>query len=116
MGMNQALRFGKPYEFVGFWDAGLATALEAIPGCSLREIPHLQIVFRSRARLLGHAIHCRSARHYLGRLFATFASLTRGLLIYDTQCGAKIFRVSPAVQHARATLYPQLARRFFYDS
>jgi glycosyltransferase involved in cell wall biosynthesis len=83
-------------EYVGFWDADLATPLDEIPHfCRvLDEHPTLGMVIGSRLRLLGHRIDRRPLRHWLGRLFANMAGILLGVGIYDTQCGAKLFRAN----------------------
>jgi dolichyl-phosphate beta-glucosyltransferase len=95
-GMLRAIEQGG-VDYVGFWDADLSTPLEVIPDflALLKESDQLDMVFGSRIRLLGHDVVRRAARHYLGRVFASFASMTLRLAIYDTQCGAKLFRVTP---------------------
>jgi glycosyltransferase involved in cell wall biosynthesis len=79
--------------FVGFWDADLAAPLSTIP--VMREYfasEEIEVVLGSRVRLLGREIQRRAVRHYLGRIFATAVSLLFDLPVYDSQCGAKLFR------------------------
>lgn len=93
-------------DFVGFWDADLATPLTELP--SFLEVfarPNIEIVFGARVRLLGREISRRPDRHYLGRVGATLISQTLGLAIYDTQCGAKLFRMNDAVTKVFATSF-----------
>ncbi|HVS33165.1 MAG TPA: glycosyltransferase [Thermoanaerobaculia bacterium] len=100
-------------DFVGFWDADLATPLSELP--SLVEVfdsrPEIDMVFAARVRLLGRQISRRPARHYFGRVGATLISSSLGLAVYDTQCGAKLFRVSDEIRQLFAE--PFISRWIF---
>ena len=100
--------------YVGFWDADLATPLNAIPDLldKLSSTPGLEMVFGARIRLLGRHIHRKPVRHYLGRCFATVASSLLRLPIYDTQCGAKLFCVTPDL---REILKGPFMSRWIFD-
>lgn len=105
---------GEGVAVTGFWDADLATPLDVIPQLlnKLMEDPGRQMIFGSRVRLLGHAIHRKPLRHYLGRCFATAVSIILALPIYDTQCGAKLFRVTPEFKSILASPFQS---RWIFD-
>lgn len=79
--------------FIGFWDADLATPLSEIPRLTnqLQTTPQLKLVCGARIKKLGAVIDRRRYRHYFGRIIATLISYILRLPVYDTQCGAKLF-------------------------
>jgi dolichyl-phosphate beta-glucosyltransferase len=98
-GMLAALAAGAPV--VGYLDADLSTPPGELP--RLLEAlarPGVEVALGARVALLGTDIHRSPVRHYLGRVFASIASGVLRARIYDTQCGAKLFRASPALSVA----------------
>jgi dolichyl-phosphate beta-glucosyltransferase len=111
-GVLAALAAGADY--VGFWDADLATPLGEIElFCRVLDgRPQIDLVIGSRLRLLGHKIERHASRYWLGRLFAATASLALGVRIFDTQCGAKLFR---ATDLARSAFQEPFLTRWIFD-
>ncbi len=93
---------GAQPRYIAFWDADLATPLELITEFRqvLAQRPHVLMVLGARVKLLGFDVERRASRHFSGRVFATATSLALRIPVYDTQCGAKMFRVSSEVAEA----------------
>lgn len=100
--------------YTGFWDADLATPLQSI--VEFRDVlerrPQVDWVIGARVRLLGRRIDRKTVRHWLGRIFATLASFILRIAVYDTQCGAKLFRRDQALALVLRDPFPS---RWFFD-
>ena len=88
--------------FVGYWDADLATPLDAIQDFSgvLRKFPETQVVYGARRMMLGHRIERTLGRRMVSRTCAMLARQAVRLPIGDTQCGAKLMRNTPLLRNA----------------
>jgi glycosyltransferase involved in cell wall biosynthesis len=110
LGMVEAQRRGTA--MVGYFDADLAT-----PTSEIRRLTQVMLqrdvdlVVGARVAMLGRRIDRSNLRHYLGRVFASAASVVLRLRVYDTQCGAKLFRCTPAL--AEALSKPFISRWVF---
>ena len=99
-GKAEAVRTGVRYlcenpssDYIGFWDADLATPLEEIPRFMriFEDFPQTRVVIGSRWPYLGASIKrtpCRGFASFIANSIIRFALKT---YIWDTQCGAKIF-------------------------
>ena len=101
------------FAFIGYWDADLSTPLTELDRLlgAFEAAPDCQLVFGSRVKRLGSNIVRNALRHYLGRVFSTMASQLLDLPVYDSQCGAKVFRAELA-----PTLFAEpFATRWLFD-
>ena len=111
VGKGEAVRRGllaaldRGTDLVGYCDADFATPPHEVARlvATLRADESIGAVLGSRVALMGSDIQRSAFRHYSGRLFATAGSLVLGVPVYDTQCGAKAFRVTDALRQALAT-------------
>jgi dolichyl-phosphate beta-glucosyltransferase len=101
-------------EYAGYWDADLATPLGVLPEFvgAAGVAAGAEMVLGSRVQLLGRRIERSPMRHYLGRIFATTVSLLLGIRVYDTQCGAKLFRVD---ERMRSIFAEPFRSRWIFD-
>ncbi len=108
------LALAEDRESVGYWDADLSTPLDEITRFRdiLRADAAILAVLGCRVRRLGADVRRRNVRHYMGRIFATAASIVLRLPVYDTQCGAKLFRVDARV---REVFGSPLSSRWVFD-
>jgi dolichyl-phosphate beta-glucosyltransferase len=113
-GKSEAVRAGilraisKNAKFIGFADADLSTPPEEILRVlgALKDDEKIQVLIGSRILFLGSEIERNALRHYLSRVFATFASLILQIPVYDTQCGCKFFRNTESLQSVFEKPFP----------
>lgn len=81
-------------DIVGFMDADGATSLNSIIEMysKMASDASLDGVMGSRIKMLGRKVERDGARHYMGRIFATYFNFLFDIPAYDTQCGAKVYR------------------------
>lgn len=84
------------FDYLGYLDADLATPLQEIDYITANFSLGYKFVMGSRVKRLGATIERNLTRHYMGRIFATVASVVLKLKPYDSQCGAKFFQVDLA--------------------
>ena len=99
-------------DWIGFWDADLATPLDALAAFAgtLARHPGAQAVLGARWPHLGAQIDRTAFRSATGALMKGLIRCVLRAPVYDTQCGAKIFRRDLARQIFAA---PFLSRWLF---
>ena len=109
-GMIHAAEQMRP-EYIAFWDADLATPLYEVDTMVQWADKGYDVIMGLRLMRLGAEVKRKTMRHYLGRCFATVASMMLKLPVYDTQCGAKLFRA----EVVRDIFPEQFITRWLFD-
>ena len=100
VGKGEAVRKGflaameHSYEQLGFLDADLSTPTSEFIRLTQLFNGHTSVVFGSRIKKANTHIKRTMFRHIVGRFIATIIDWRFNLGIYDTQCGAKLFKSS----------------------
>lgn len=118
LGKAEAVRQGfinaleDKHELVGFLDADLSTGLKEFLKLKQSLISqNFDFVLGSRIKKIDTDIQRSFFRHITGRIIATIIDLQFSLGVYDTQCGAKIFR-STVIQNI---IDKRFYTRWFFD-
>ncbi|TVM04972.1 MAG: glycosyltransferase [Halomonas sp.] len=87
---------------VGYWDADLATPLSSIKDfvAIADRYEDVNVVFGARMQLLGHRIQRTVFRRTISRFCSSLARMAVRLPVWDTQCGAKLIRNTPALENS----------------
>ena len=120
-GKGEAVRRGFLFLESHFPDTEIAGFLDADGSLNIEEsiefvkrldyYSSVWAILGSRVRLLGRDIGRTWKRHYLSRVFATIASLVLKISIYDTQCGAKFFRL----KNCRNIFQSRFSSKWLFD-
>jgi len=110
VGKAEAVRLGLLHavsmkkSFVGYWDADLATDLSSILDFAkiLRDKPQIDVVMGARMQLIGHEINRELKRKIVSKICNLLARVALRQNLKDTQCGAKILRVTNELELAIA--------------
>jgi len=105
VGKAEAVRKGIQYcnsrlnhSHIAYLDADLSTPLQELLRLSGYINEEIEFVFGSRIMIIGTKIERKLLRHIVGRIIATFISTVLGIVVYDTQCGCKIFSKELSLQ------------------
>jgi glycosyltransferase involved in cell wall biosynthesis len=99
-GKAEAVRAGVMYlcentcaDFIGFWDADLATPLDEVQRFMslFEDFPQTRVIMGSRCPFLGTNIRRTACRGLVGGIVRLIIRFALGVPVWDTQCGAKIF-------------------------